>query len=342
MTSKTDRPLKNWIFRNKIITPLAATIIILAAISASIWVIIAQPSFTKSVKIPATASPDSLRTHVNTLSVVIGSRNLDNPVNLEKAANYIEAALNRSGATVGSQSFIVNEKTVRNITARFGIGKGDKIVIGAHYDTYGALAGADDNASGVAGLLELAEIIGASPKTREIELVAYTLEEPPFFRTKFMGSSVHAKRIAESKGPVTGVIVLEMIGCFKNKFFSQKYPFPLFYLGYPNRGNFIVVIGRWDQGGWIKRVKIEMNGSSTLPVYSIRAPSWVPGVDFSDHANYWKYGINAVMVTDTSFYRNKHYHTHSDAPETLDYQKMAQVVDAVNSVILSPNKNRLY
>jgi hypothetical protein len=98
---------------------------------------------------------------------------------------------------------------------------------------------------------------------------------------------------------------------------------------YPSRGDFIAVAGRWDQGDWIKTLKTGMQGATSLPVYSIRAPSALPGIDFSDHINYWPYGINAAMVTDTAFYRNKAYHESEDTADRLDYDRMSMVVVAV-------------
>ena len=144
-----------------------------------------------------------------------------------------------------------------------------------------------------------------------------------------MGSAIHAESIAGEKSNITGVIVLEMVGCFNDEKGSQSYPSLLLRAFYPRRGNFIAVAGRWDQGDWIKAVKVGMLGSTDLPVYSIRAPSALPGIDFSDHFNYWPYGIKAVMVTDTSFYRNKAYHESEDTADRLDYDRMSMVVVAV-------------
>jgi Zn-dependent M28 family amino/carboxypeptidase len=208
-------------------------------------------------------------------------------------------------------------------------------VVGAHYDACGETPGADDNASGVAALIELGYLLGSNPPSREIELVAYVLEEPPFFRTPMMGSAVHAASIATEKETIVGVIVLETVGYFSEARGSQSYPSLLLKLIYPSRGNFIAVIGRWDQGQWVKRVKIGMKGATDLPVYSIRAPSVVPGIDFSDHLNYWPLGFNALMITDTAFYRNKAYHEKGDTADRLDYERMCKVVVAVFEALKS-------
>jgi Zn-dependent M28 family amino/carboxypeptidase len=109
---------------------------------------------------------------------------------------------------------VAHGRQYRNVIARFGVGLGSKLVIGAHYDAFGETPGADDNASGVAALIELAYLLGRNAPAREIELVAYVLEEPPFFRTPLMGSAVHAASISPEKEQIVGVIVLEMVGYF--------------------------------------------------------------------------------------------------------------------------------
>jgi hypothetical protein len=126
-----------------------------------------------------------------------------------------------------------------------------------------------------------------------------------------------------------------MVGCFSDEWGSQAYPAPVLRLLYPSRANFIGVVGRWDQGDWIKTVKAGMKGATDLSVYSIRAPTIIPGVDFSDHASYWPCGIQAVMVTDTAFYRNNFYHKSGDTPDRLDYSRMAEVVVSVSKAIRS-------
>jgi len=120
-----------------------------------------------------------------------------------------------------------------------------------------------------------------------------------------------------------------MIGYFSDAWFSQGYPFPLLRAFYPSRGNFIAVAGRLDQRRFTRQIKAGMKGATPLPVWSINAPASLPGLDFSDHRNYWDQGMNAVMVTDTSFYRNKEYHEAGDTWDRLDYTRMAYVVTGV-------------
>jgi len=276
-----------------------------------------------------TADPAKLREHVVALSQTFHPRDWEHPANLDRSADYIRDHLQKTGAKTEFQDFMVEGQRYRNVIGKFNEGKKRKLIIGAHYDSCAHTPGADDNASGVVGLLELARLIGEDPPDAEVELVAYTLEEPPFFGGPEMGSAIHAKSVASQKSRITGVIVLEMIGYFSDEPGSQRYPIPLLKAFYPNRGDFITVVGRWDQGGLIREIKSAMKGSTDLPVFSFRGPESLPGVDFSDYRNYWPYGIPAAMITNTAFYRNKAYHTAADTADRLDYKRMGKVVVGV-------------
>lgn len=302
----------------------------------AIWLAVAQPGCRANSPSRQTADAARLQAHVDTLAGQLAPRDWRHTNNLEQCAEYIARHFREAGAAVEFQPFETYEGRYRNVIGRFAPGKRQAVVVGAHYDACETTPGADDNASGVAVLLEVAALLGRSPPDREVELVAYTLEEPPFFRTRWMGSAVHAQSLAKRTQPVAGVIVLEMVGCFRDDIGSQTYPLPLFQLIYPSRGNFIGVVGAWQQGDWVKRIKLAMKGSTDLPVYSIRAPKAVPGVDYSDHLNYWACGINAVMVTDTAFCRNQAYHSPDDTPDKLDYPRMAKVAVAVFEAVRSP------
>lgn len=317
----------------KALLSAARILFVVLAIVGILGCVISQPVFHNNPRSSAQVDAARLKAHVSTLCGTFHPRDSQHPETLVKCADYIARHFAKAGAVVDVQEFDVDGRQYRNVIGRFGVGMGTKVVVGAHYDTCGDTPGADDNASGIAALIELAYLTGKNAPGREVELVAYVLEEPPYFRTRFMGSAIHAKSIADAKARVAGVIVLEMVGCFKDELGSQAYPSVLMRLVYPNRGNFVAVVGRWDQGDWIKAVKRGMQGTTDLPIYSIRAPSVIPGIDYSDHLNYWPYGIKAVMITDTSFYRNRTYHTSDDTPDQLDYRRMSQVVVAVSEVM---------
>ncbi len=319
----------------RVLGAVAIVVLVIGAVVFAAWILLAQPTWRSNHASTARVSPEKLREHVEALSERFSPRDWRHANNLEQCADYIARCFAAAGAAVESQPVMVHGRQYRNVIGRFGVGGQPRVVVGAHYDTCGEQPGADDNASGVAVLIELADLLGRRSPTRAVDVVAYVFEEPPFFRTANMGSAVHAKSIAADRALYRGVIVLEMVGFFADERGSQGYPVPLLRLLYPSRGNFIGVVSRWDQGDWIKAVKVGMKGTTDLPVYSIRAPAALPGIDFSDHMNYWPHGIRAVMVTDTSFYRNQDYHTPGDTAGRLDYNRMAQVAVGVLGAIES-------
>lgn len=282
---------------------------------------------------PPAASPQRLQAHVRALADDFTPRDYANPANLDLAAAYIREEFERAGGGPWEQRYDAGSSAFRNVAAAFGPDTGERIVVGAHYDAAGPYPAADDNASGVAGLIELAHLLGRDPPPTRVELVAYPLEEPPFYRTPFMGSAVHAASLKRQGVRVRAMISLEMIGYFTDAPKSQKLPLAALRPFYPSRGNFIAVVGRLGQAPLVRRIKRAMKRATPLAVHSINAPRWVPGVDFSDHMNYWDAGYPAVMITDTAFYRNPHYHTARDTPDTLDYVRMAQVVQGVHAAV---------
>ncbi|MBI4061055.1 MAG: M28 family peptidase, partial [Elusimicrobia bacterium] len=190
----------------------------------------------------------------------------------------------------------------------------------------------DDNASGAAGLLELARLLGKDAPAAPTELVAYSTEEPPYFATADMGSARHARALKARGAVIRAMISLEMIGTFSDEPGSQAYPSPLLALYYPSRADFIAVVGDLRNAGLARRVKKAMRAGG-LPVYSINAPAFIPGIDYSDHASYWREGYPAVMISDTAFYRNPRYHTSRDTADRLDYRRMAQVVSGAFAAV---------
>lgn len=283
--------------------------------------------------------PQRLKGHVSMLAQTLAPRDHSHPRNLDRVAAYVQREFEMAGGVVSQQPFQVRGMTYRNVRAFFGPDTRERVVIGAHYDAAGPLPGADDNASGVAGLIELARLLGRSsqrtPLKTSVELVAFTLEEPPFFATPHMGSAVHAAALKREKVPVRLMLSLEMIGYFSDAPNSQRYPVAAMELIYPSVGNFIGVVGKAGQGAAVKRIKKAMQGASSLPVHSINAPPALPGIDLSDHRNYWNVGYEAAMITDTSFFRNPAYHTAQDTADTLDYERMAMVVEGVYAVVLA-------
>lgn len=281
-----------------------------------------------------TVDPSRLEAHVRKLSIELGPRDEGHIENLDRVAAYIKDEFSQTTAQVSEQVYRVQGKTYRNVVADFGPESAARIIVGAHYDTAGPLPGADDNASGVAGLIELARLLGRQQPPLRVQLVAFSLEEPPYFRTTGMGSSVHATSLRNQNVQVRVMISLEMIGYFSDAPNSQSFPIGVLSAFYPSKGNFISVVGRLSDGLLVRKAKSAMRNATPLPVYSINAPQFVPGVDFSDQLNYWHAGYSAMMITDTAFYRNRNYHTPEDTAEKLDYKRMAMVVEGVYAVVV--------
>lgn len=257
------------------------------------------------------------------------SRNYQNIETLNFVAEYVFKELEKTCDTVYYQTYMVNGIEYKNVIGTIGLKKQERIVIGAHYDVAGDQEGADDNASGIAGLLELARLISGDTLRNRIDFVAYSLEEPPYFRTEQMGSFIHAKSLYDKKEPIRGMICLEMIGYFNENKNSQDYPVGFLKLFYGNRGDYITVVQKFGNGKFGRQINRKMKNSGIIKTKAFKSFKSLPGVDFSDHMNYWKFDYNAVMITNTAFYRNKNYHQVTDKIETLDLIKMSSVIDEV-------------
>lgn len=309
-------------------------LLVVVLLMAGIWFWLTQPLLSTATPNPVrTVDPARLEAHVRKLSIELSPRDESHIENLDRVAAYIAAELAQTGAVVSEQPYRVENKSYRNVIARFGPDTPERIIVGAHYDTAGPLPGADDNASGVAGLLELARLLGSQPPVLRVDLVAFSTEEPPYFRTTGMGSSVHAQLLRKENANVRAMLSLEMIGYFSDASGSQHFPVGILSAFYPSTGNYIGVVGRIGDGLLVRRVKKAMTNAAPLPVYAISAPSFVPGIDFSDQLNYWHAGYNAAMITDTAFYRNRNYHSAHDTAEKLDYKRMAMVVEGVYAAV---------
>lgn len=277
----------------------------------------------------------NLQAIVHFLSEEIGARSYEDLEELERSADYIEEKLISYGCHVKRQSFPYMGNIYHNIVGEVGSNKNPEIlVIGAHYDTVPGTPGADDNASGIAGLLELARLTSATPTSRTVYFVAFTLEEPPLFKTRHMGSYMYAKSLKKDKIKVEGMISLEMIGYFCDKKGCQYYPFTFFKWFYPEKGDYIAFVGNIASKEFTKKVKNAFQKVSTLPVESLNTLSLVPGVDFSDHSSFWSFDYPAFMITDTAFYRNPNYHTAGDKAHTLDYKRMALLISGLKSALM--------
>jgi len=310
-----------------------------------VWFIVAQPTFISQSNKDNVEhiKAENLKEHVYTIVEKFDDRVYSNIEMLNATAEYIYDEFSKYSNDVSYQTFELKEFVdnevfeYKNVIVNF---KGTSscsdglTIVGGHYDTFGGHAGANDNTSSVAGLLELARVLKANPPKCDVQVVAYTLEEPPAFRTEKMGSFIHAKRLKEKNIKVKVAIVLDMIGFYSDDKNSQSYPAPLMDLYYPREANFISVVSNFSNILEVREAKNILKSTSNLPVYSITAPAFIPGIDFSDHQNYWKFDYPALMISDTAFYRSNNYHTENDTPDTLDYEKMAKVMEGVFVMVL--------
>ncbi|MCC2545028.1 M28 family peptidase [Hymenobacter sp. BT175] len=277
-----------------------------------------------------------LRRHLLALTSTPEPRNYRHLASLNQAADYIRNELQAAGARLQEQPYEVQGKTYRNVIASFGPEAGERLVVGAHYDVCGEQPGADDNGTGVAALLELARLLGGQKSIPcRIDLVAYTLEEPPFFRSKSMGSYVHAKSLHDAGVKVKGMVALEMLGYYDDRKGTQDYPLAPLKLIYGGRGNYVTVAQKFGNGRFGRQFARQYKAAAGLPVKRFKAPAWLPGIDFSDHLNYWQFDYSAVLLTDTAFYRNKHYHEPTDTLDRLDMRRLGLSVDALLAVVLA-------
>jgi len=316
------------------VTWIIGAFLLLLGVAAA-WMTQPMPLVSRRPDAGPRPDPKRIERRVRELVERFHPRDGGHPENMRRAAAWIAEELGRAGAAVSEQEVLAEGARYVNVVAAFGPATADVVAVGAHYDVAGEMPGADDNASGVGGLLEVADLLREADLSRRVELVAFANEEAPYFATPGMGSDVYARSLVAARRRVRGMICLEMLGCFTDAPGSQKLPFGVLRLFYPSTGNFIAVVGNLPGAGIVRRVKRSMREASDLPVESINAPALVPGVDLSDHSSFWRRGLPAVMITDTAFYRNPRYHTENDTPDTLDYVRMAEVVAGVRRAVLS-------
>ena len=255
----------------------------------------------------------ALREHVKALAVDIGPRTPSTPDSLVRAANYI-TLFEDAGLSVKEQNYEYYDQRVANLLAAppAAAWLSTYYVVGAHYDTVPSTPGADDNASAVAVLLELARRLRQDRLKAPVLLAAFTLEEPPAYLTGHQGSRIFVRNCQRNGDRVLGAIILEMVGYTAPR---QRYPFLPRWPGYPRQGNFIGIIGNWRSLRLGHAVLRGFRRNKHLPARSLFLPfdgRILPETRLSDHASFWDAGLPALMVTDTAFFRNPNYHLPSD------------------------------
>ena len=270
---------------------------------------------------------------VHALAGDIGERNLNRYPQLVAATDLIEASLVRAGLTPRRESYELRGRACHNIEVQIRGARPEILVVGAHYDSVSGSPGANDNASGVAGLLALARRFAGKPCGQALRFVAFVNEEPPYFQTEEMGSLVYARRCQDRGDKISAMISLETIGYFSDEPGSQKYPSAGLGFFYPSKGNFIGFVGNTRSRALLRSAVAAFKNERKLPCEGAALPAFIPGIGWSDHWAFWECGYPAIMVTDTAPFRYPHYHSSTDTPDKLDYDRFALVVSGMEKVI---------
>lgn len=273
---------------------------------------------------------NALIRHVERLAGEIGERNVYRPAALDAAARYIESEFADIGHAVNRQIYLAQGVVSANLEVVLPGQRwpDQSIVIGAHYDTVLGSPGADDNASAVAALIEIARLLKGHAPARTLKLVAFVNEEPPFFFFGKMGSKVYAQAARRRRENIRLMISLEMLGYYRDEPNSQAYP-PLFRHFHPDRGNFIAFVSNFRSRQVMRRAEQAFRLHSAFPLETTATFGWIPGVAWSDHLSFWRESYRAFMCTDTAFFRNPFYHSAQDTPEKLDYPRLAELTEAL-------------
>jgi len=277
---------------------------------------------------------ERLQKHVLKLAGDIGERHYGEVKAYNQAADYI-VDIFKQNELVPYEDEFGDKLQYRNIIAEhYGTTLADEvIVVGAHYDTVWLSRGADDNASGVAVMLEIAKQLKKKQLNRTIRFVAFANEENPHFLTDNMGSLFHVKRADDRGNNIVSMISLEMLGYYSDEANSQNYPSPFSWF-YPDKANFVAFVSDFKSRSILRKSIKYFREAEQFPSEGLTAPVLlVRNVQRSDHAAFWRYNIPAFMVTDTGAYRNYAYHNAKDVPETLDYDSMSRVTSGLISMV---------
>ena len=290
-----------------------------------------NPSLECNSKLYEQSDSTRIVQHLTTITKTEGFRNHRNIPLLNQTAEYIFSVFSQYADTVYYQPFQHADETYMNVICRLGsVNNKPLVVVGAHYDAV-ATEGADDNASGVVGLLELVRILSQEKLNYPIEIVAYTLEEEGL-----IGSFYHVKSLYETGASVYGMVGFEMIGYFDDRAGSQSYPVKAMQLIYGSRGNFIVLARKTKAETFVKNFSNGFKEMAAIDTKIFKASSRnIKVISTSDHRNYWNHGYDALMITNTAHYRNRNYHKKTDTMETLDISKMMKVIDATALAIIN-------
>jgi Peptidase family M28 len=316
---------------------LRITVAVAALFALLWWFGVRMPG--KNVSKAAPLSPDEvtlreeLRADVQKLAGEIGERNMWHYTRLNAAADFIEDSFSRAGLQPRRDSYEIRGQACHNIEAEIRGARPEILLIGAHYDSVYGSPGANDNGTGVAATLALARRFASRTPEHTLRFVAFVNEEPPYFLSDEMGSLVYAGRCKARGDKISAMISLETIGYFSDAPRSQTYPSPGLSMFYPRVGNFIGFVSNVHSRTLLRRVVALFRKHAKIPSEGAALPSFIPGVSWSDQWSFWRNGYPAMMVTDTAPFRYPHYHSASDTPDKLDYDRFTLVVSGMEKVI---------
>ena len=319
------------------LSALRITIAVAAILALLWWFGVRMPG--KSISKSAPLSPDEaalreeLRADVQKLAGEIGERNMWHYPQLNTAADFIEDSFSRAGLRPRRDSYEMQGQACHNIEAEIPGVRPEVLLIGAHYDSVFGSPGANDNGTGMAATLALARRFAGRKPQHTLRFVAFVNEEPPYFLSDEMGSFIYASRCKARGDRISTMISLETIGYFSDAPHSQTYPSPGLGMFYPKVGNFIGFVSNVHSRALLRRVIGLFRKHAKIPSEGAALPAFIPGVSWSDQWSFWRHGYPGIMVTDTAPFRYPYYHSSSDTPDKLDYDRFTLVVSGMEKVI---------
>ncbi len=312
--------------------------VLIAALSIALLLVCAMPGDSFHGKPSNTPADDlraaRLRADVEHLANRIGERRLGHRSSLDAARAFLSQRLSEAGYQVMQYPFEARGGTAVNLVVerRGTLAPEEILIVGAHYDTARGTPGANDDATGVAAVLELARIFAAKPTAQTLRFVLFANEEPPYFQSEDMGSLVYARSCVARREQIVGMLALESLGHFTSEPGSQRFPWPLGHL-YPDAGDFVAFVGNLSSRSLVREVVRRFRERATIPSEGLSAPAVIEGVGWSDHWSFWQADYRALMVTDTAIFRDPAYHQAFDTAERVHYGALARVVDGLVGVI---------
>jgi Zn-dependent M28 family amino/carboxypeptidase len=276
-----------------------------------------------------------LRRDVEILACDIGPRGYFALKQYALAEDFIASSLVKLGYEVERQEVrSADNSRAANVIAEIrGRSTPDRILVaGAHYDSCQDCPAANDNASGVAGLLHLARTFAGAAFDSTVRLVFFANEEPPHFNFGMMGSQDYAWRCRERKEDIRGMFCLETIGCYSDQPDSQRWPSSAMNLVLPTVGDFICFVGSIGSARFIRQCAVQFEKAGRFPLVAAAVPVSIEEVNWSDHRGFAEARYEGFMITDTAPLRYAHYHQPTDTPDKIDFDSMARVVRGVEEM----------